>query len=87
MTEAAMSRSAVEETLRWRAGDDALDIGLTRGLTRGGDGPVALLPPAVSSISTRAEMAPLAERRARPLSPYTTPSSGFTRGGRTRRPP
>ncbi|MGF1660381.1 MAG: alpha/beta fold hydrolase [Rubrimonas sp.] len=58
MTEASMSCPAVEETVRWSAGADTLDIGLTRG----GDGPVALLLPALSSISTRSEMAPLAER-------------------------
>ncbi|SEB05953.1 alpha/beta fold hydrolase [Rubrimonas cliftonensis] len=49
-----------EATLDWRIDGEKLRLGLTRR----GDGPLALLLPALSSISTRAEMGPLAERLA-----------------------
>jgi pimeloyl-ACP methyl ester carboxylesterase len=47
-----------DEVLDWTVDGTALRIGATRR----GSGPLALLLPALSSISTRAEMAPLAAR-------------------------
>ncbi len=50
----------VEETLDWVTNGEAMRLGMTRA----GSGRLALLLPALSSISTRAEMAPLAARLA-----------------------
>lgn len=47
-----------EETVAWKAGGSPMSVGLTRF----GSGPALLLLPALSSISTRAEMRPLQER-------------------------
>jgi len=47
-----------EERINWEADGKRIEIGLTRA----GTGPSLLLLPAISSISTRAEMRPLQER-------------------------
>jgi hypothetical protein len=72
---------AAEETLGWRAGDDLVEIGVTRR----GAGPVALLLPALSSISTRGEMAPLAERLAARFTTVAVDWPGFRTLPRPRR--
>lgn len=56
---------------RWQGQD------VVMGTTRQGSGPRALLLPALSSISTRAEMAPLAERLATRFTVTTTDWPGF----------
>ena len=49
-----------DEQIAWTVGGKPVAIGLTRM----GSGPTLLLLPALSSISTRAEMRPLQERLA-----------------------
>jgi len=49
-----------EQRMSWRWGDDSIDIGLSIC----GDGPTVTMLPALSSISTRREMAPLQRRLA-----------------------
>jgi pimeloyl-ACP methyl ester carboxylesterase len=49
-----------EQRISWRWGDATVDLGLTER----GDGPTVLMLPALSSISTRREMAPLQQRLA-----------------------
>ncbi len=69
-----------DEAIDWRVGGDTLRLGLTRR----GAGPLALLLPALSSISTRGEMAPLAER----LSPrFETVAVDWPGFGTVPRPP
>jgi pimeloyl-ACP methyl ester carboxylesterase len=60
------------------------DARIRIGLTRGGDGPTLLLLPALSSISTRAEMRPLQERLARSFATVAVDWPGF---GPLPRPP
>lgn len=63
----------VEETISWTADEKPVRIGLTRA----GDGPGMLLLPALSSISTRAEMGPLQERLAERFSTVAIDWPGF----------
>lgn len=63
-------------------GDEILDwtvdgVALRIGATRRGAGPLALLLPALSSISTRAEMAPLAERLSHRFTTLAVDWPGF----------
>ncbi len=53
-------REEQEQRISWRWRDDAIDLGLSIR----GEGPTVLMLPALSSISTRREMAPLQQRLA-----------------------
>ena len=55
-----MSRTARTETVRWTWQGHEVELGIDRT----GSGPAVLLLPALSSISTRHEMGPLATRLA-----------------------
>jgi len=54
-------------TLSWRCGNQQVRLGFEQL----GDGPLILLLPALSSISTRREMLPLQERLARSFATIT----------------
>ena len=69
----------VYEEITWHCDGHTLSVGLDRM----GSGPVVLLLPALSSISTRCEMHPLQERLARSFSVVTVDWPGF---GMLRRP-
>ena len=67
-------------TLRWACGNQQIRLGFDRL----GDGPLILLLPALSSISTRREMLPLQERLARRFATIAIDWPGF---GDQPRPP
>lgn len=70
----------VYEEISWQCDGHALAVGLDRT----GNGPTALLLPALSSISTRCEMHPLQERLAKDFTAVTVDWPGF---GKLKRPP
>jgi pimeloyl-ACP methyl ester carboxylesterase len=70
----------VYEEITWHCDGHALSVGLDRT----GSGPVVLMLPALSSISTRCEMHPLQERLAGNFTVITVDWPGF---GKLRRPP
>jgi pimeloyl-ACP methyl ester carboxylesterase len=70
-----------DETLDWQVGEHTVRLGLTRS----GEGPLALLLPALSSISTRGEMAPLAARLAGRFETVAVDWPGFGTSPRPRR--